>query len=394
MVKRGSQLRRIVFVVPDYEPSLGGTTRHTKNLAGALVARGYDVTVLTQRIDMSWPRTEERNGITVHRLGPPGRGAFAMKLLVLHVAWWLRRHRATIAIVNVIMYPDFAVAAQSVGLGATTVMIWAGVGDATDALSFDQTLAKRALARLRRRALGQVANVTLSGTIASELTGLEFGAHPLVIPTPVDPHRYHAPSPSERSDARAAVRLESTTIAFVYCGHLRALKRVDQLLTAFSQLHAEQPDAHLFVVGGSREDLEDRSEELQLQADLLGLADAVTFIGEVDDVVPFLHAADAFVLPSDREGVSNSLIEALACGVPCIAPPSAGGEEVLDRRCGIVPASNNPTDLLESLRRMCDPVERERLQAGAALAAHRFHLDVVMSQFVSLYQELRARQIG
>src|SRR3954453_7811467 len=101
--------RQVVFVVPDFEPTIGGTTRQTANEARALLARGYCALVLTQQIDQSWLGDECIDGLRVVRITPSSRSGFAMKVVDMQVARWLHRHRREIAIVHVVMYPDFAV---------------------------------------------------------------------------------------------------------------------------------------------------------------------------------------------------------------------------------------------------------------------------------------------
>ena len=194
--------------------------------------------------------------------------------------------------------------------------------------------------------------------------------------------------------ARTRLGLTPTTTAVLYAGHLRALKCVDHLIDAFDKLLADGVEAHLYIVGGSRSDLEDRSDQLKAQAHALALDASITFTGPIEDVITYLFAADVFVLPSEREGISNSIIEALACGVARIAPGNAGGNDVLDRHSGIIPPSNSAADLHRALQQMCDPVQRERFQSGAIHAARRFDVSTVVDQYVWLYQDVRARRIG
>ena len=384
----------VVFMVPDYEPTTGGTTRQTRNLALTLKSHGHHVTVITQRLERSWPSRETIEGIDVVRLGPPSRHGRAMKALVLHVALWLRLNRKRITVSTTIMYPDFVVAAHAAGIADTAVMVWAGLGDATDTLALNQSHARNALARLRRRALRNASHIALSDAIAQEICGLDFGASPHIIPTPVDPAMFRPPIDAQRSEARNQLGIAEPTFVVLYAGHLRALKRVDLLIEAFRQLRDTGVDAHLFILGGSREDLQDRTEQLQTLVTNLRLDPHVTFTGVVNDVVEYFHAADVFALPSDREGISNSLIEALACGLPCIAPPSAGGAEVLDDSCGVIPSSNRPADLLAALQHVCQPAIRERMRIGAATASQRFELQTIAQQYVWLYETLRAKRIG
>ena len=145
-------------------------------------------------------------------------------------------------------------------------------------------------------------------------------------------------------------------------------------------------DARLFLVGDSRADLDDRRAALRAQVKRLGLEDRVEFAGAVPDVRPYLYAADVFVLPSDREGLSNSLLEAMACGLPCVAPASAAGDQVLDPSSGIVPPSNDPRDLADALAHLEDPDLRARLGAGARPAAQHYSLDAVTDRYETLYR--------
>ncbi len=373
----------MVFVVPDFEPTLGGTTRQTANQARALLARGYDALVLTQRLDRAWPRDERRDGLRVVRVGPSGRGAVAMKLLDARIALWLRRHRRRIAIVHVVMYPDFAAAAVAGGgrLGARTVMVWAGVGDATDTVDRDEPetssgarprrAAQLVLRRLRRRVLlrGGVTQVALTGAMAAEVAGALGGPAPEVIPTPVDVDEFRPPTAGERAAARRAAGVGDGEVAVVYAGHLRAAKRVDRLIDAAAVLRDRGVAVRLFVLGDSRTELDDCSGALREQVGRAGLADRVRFTGGVAAVRPYLWAADVFVLPSEREGLSNALLEALACGVPCVAPASAGGDQVLGDDCGAVPASGQPGALAAAVAAVTDPARRPRLSQGARIRA-------------------------
>ncbi len=392
-------LRRglVVFVVPDFEPTLGGTSRQAANQARALLAAGYDAVVLTQRTDPSWPRHEIRDGLCVERIGPGGRGAVSMKLLDLRAAWWLRRRRSTIAIVHVVMYPDFAAAAVLAGCGPRTIMVWAGLGDARDTLARpgaagERTNASHVATRLvraaRRRLLRDVTHVALTTAIEHEVADVLATRAAIIIPTPVDTVRFHPPSDAERVAARQGLGL-GNELAVVYAGHLRASKRVDRLIDAFTRLHAQGVAARLFVLGDSRAELDDCSGALRAQAARSAACERIVFTGGVHDVTPYLRAADVFVLPSDREGLSNAMLEALASGVPCIASASAGGVEVLDDTCGIVPDEATPEALATAMGLLADPQRRAHLGVGARRRAMAFSLVSVTTEYERLYARMR-----
>src|SRR5207247_4214748 len=120
------------------------------------------------------------------------------------------------------------------------------------------------------------------------------------------------------------------------------------------------------LVGGARGTAEDTELALRELVARLGLEAVVSFCGVQRDPRPFLWAADVLVLPSLREGMPNSLLEAMACGLPCVAPASAGGEELLEAETGIVPRSNEPSELAAALGRLAtDPRLREELGRAA-----------------------------
>src|SRR5262249_45653469 len=256
----------VVFVVPDFVPTLGGTTRQTQNQARELAARGYDVVIVTQRVEPQWPRAEIVDGIRVRRVGLSSRTRLRMKLLVLSVALWLRRRRNDIAAVNVIMYPDFVVSAALAGVADRTVMCWAGLGDATDTIGGASTV-RAPLRSVRRRALSQAAQVALTPALRHELDDLGIGHDVTVIPTPVDVNEFRPATPSERTEARDALRIDETDFVIAYTGHLRGLKRVERLAEAFALLVTSGRPARLLLVGSTRADLLDRPTKLREQLD-------------------------------------------------------------------------------------------------------------------------------
>lgn len=376
----------IVFVTPDFEPTAGGTTSQIAAQARALRARGHDVVVLTQRLERGWPRAEVRGGLSVRRFGPSGRGSLAMKALLLRVAWWLRRRRHRITAVHVIMYPDFALAARLAGLGKRTVMVWAGLGDATDTLGRIPDLLRRVLRGARRRALARVSHVALTPALSAELALHGLTRAVSIVPTAVDTVRFRPPTAEERATARRAIGIADDEVALVYTGHLRSLKRVDRIVDALARLVAGGHPVRLVVVGGGRADLDDCTDELRAQVRRLGLESRVVFTGVVDDVERYLQACDVFVLTSDREGLPNSLLEAMAVGLPSVATATAAGSQVLDPETGIVPISTDPETIAAAIERLvADRELRTTMGAAARRASARYALPVVVQRYEEMY---------
>jgi len=137
-----------------------------------------------------------------------------------------------------------------------------------------------------------------------------------VIPNGADCERF-SPAPERSPGKRLRVLCVSRLIA---------RKGVDDLIRA---LHALTEPADLTIVGSGN-----LESELKALTSQLGIGERVTFLGAHDhEALPDLYrAADLFVLPSHNEGMSNTVLEALASGLPVLLTPTGGTEELLDEQ--------------------------------------------------------------
>ncbi|MBL8771283.1 MAG: glycosyltransferase [Phenylobacterium sp.] len=143
----------------------------------------------------------------------------------------------------------------------------------------------------------------------------------------------------------------------VAVGRLHPQKNYPRLLDALRLARESRPELRLLVLGGGPDKAR---AALEAQARGAGVADAVRFEGEVADPFPLVARASAYVLASRWEGASNSLLEALACGVPVVASRSAGAApDVLGHgRFGVLVDPDSPSDLARGLLAQTDPATR------------------------------------
>jgi L-malate glycosyltransferase len=375
-----------VIAVPDFEPAVGGTVRHGGLIARGLARRGLDVVVVTRRREAGWPRRERRDGLLVERVGPPGTGAVSDARALLGLARRLRGSRRRIAVVQTLMWPDAATAAAAAGVLRRTVVMWAIRGEIERALSPGATARRRLLVSLRRRHLARCAHVTLTPSMEAELAATALPVRSELIPVPVDTTAFRPATAVEREGARAALDLAPDAFVVVFVGHLEPRKGVERLVEAFARLAGDHARSRLLLVGGGRGVAGNTEPALRALVRAEGLDDAVRFCGVQQDPRPYLRAADVFALPSFREGMPNTLLEAMASGLPCVAPASAGGDELLDAETGLVPASNEPADLLVALTALAsDPGRRAAMGRAAAERARAFDVERVLDRFVELY---------
>jgi glycosyltransferase involved in cell wall biosynthesis len=180
----------------------------------------------------------------------------------------------------------------------------------------------------------------------------------------------------------------------VYTGRLLRGKGLEGLLDAFADLARRRP-AHLVLVGSGAGQSLSVEETLRSRVAAEGLAPRVTFTGRVDDVAPWLRAADVFVFPSAFEALGLSLLEAAACGLPLVGSRTGGIVDVIaEGRSGrLVPPSDTASlrAVLEEL--LADEPRRIAFgQEARASARARFDLGDNVAAYRALFAELAARR--
>jgi glycosyltransferase involved in cell wall biosynthesis len=168
----------------------------------------------------------------------------------------------------------------------------------------------------------------LDGLVDSEAVAAE---RTVCLPNGVDTERF-APVPlSLRAAGRVELGLPPHAFLFGCVARLVEVKRHCDLLDGFAAAARQRPDTALVLVGGGP-----LQAELRARAERLDIADRVLFLGERNDIERLLPLFDAFALCSRTEGMSNAVLEAMACGLPCVATAVGGNPETLDRHTGLL----------------------------------------------------------
>jgi sugar transferase (PEP-CTERM/EpsH1 system associated) len=127
--------------------------------------------------------------------------------------------------------------------------------------------------------------------------------------------------------------------------------------------------------------------------DAAGMRELAWLPGERNDVPEILCGLDCFALPSLAEGISNTILEAMACGLPVVATRVGGNPELVeDGMTGrLVPAANPESMATALLHYFDDPVlARRHGRAGRHAVVQRFSLDRMVADYLSLYDRLTA----
>jgi N-acetyl-alpha-D-glucosaminyl L-malate synthase BshA len=171
----------------------------------------------------------------------------------------------------------------------------------------------------------------------------------------------------------------------VHVSNFRPVKRVGMVLDIFRMIQARRPSRLVMIGDGPDRPAAER------QAALMGLADHVDFVGEQQDLVPWLSAADVFLLPSSQESFGLAALEAMACGVPVIASGVGGLPEVIaDGRTGYVCDPADGRAMADrALALLDDPPRRDEMaRAAAADVRARFSVNAIVPRYEALYEQV------
>jgi len=243
--------------------------------------------------------------------------------------------------------------------------------------------------------------ITIDKDIDEQLACLGIPKHlRMWIPNGVDVEHFCPVAATQKERMRADLLLPAGPVA-VFTGRLVSLKRVDQLIAAWGGIRQNYPGATLLIIGAGPEETALKFAAYPAEPTPAGVEDdrgtGIRFLGEIQDVAPYLQAADLFILPSSREGLSVSLLEAMACGLAAIATNVGGnGDLIHHQQTGwLVPGdagADLPARLAEAVRTLLadEPLRTRIARAGREYIAQSYSLAGVTKCLHELYLGLAA----
>jgi glycosyltransferase involved in cell wall biosynthesis len=380
--EREEKLPGVAMIISSFYPHIGGAERQAQQLASRLLQNGVTVHVLTRRLPGLVPY-EEIDGIPIHRVTTIGRGALASLSYTASALMWLFRHRSDLDVLH--CYQPFS--PMTIGLTAKALWDKPIIVKLTTSGSHGnlREIQRMPLTQMRKRMMQRVDRfVAISAEMMAELRAWDIPAERIVqIPNGVDTNGFAPPTLKDKQRAREVLGLANTVQVTVYAGRLTAKKRVDILLQAWKFVCRLHTSARLLLVGDGPE-----RTALQALAGELDLGQSVTFCGAQPEVLPYLHAADLFVLPSVSEGLSNALLEAMAAGLSCIASNIGGNVDLIaDEENGVLFEPGNIKQLTDMLLRLSrNEAEREEFGRRARETVEaNYSMDRVAEKYMELY---------
>jgi len=202
-----------------------------------------------------------------------------------------------------------------------------------------------------------------------------------VIPNGVDLARF---GPADTSDKPEGLRLLTV-------GRLSMTKRVEMLIEAVEVLHNDGLDVHLTIAGGGG--LEEQLKQMIVQQ---GLGEIIEMVGRVEPKeMPALYRQnDILVSATMQEGMSNAMLEAMACALPIITTPCEGVEELISDN-GIVVEEGSARSIADAVRSLAEDGRKyEQMSTAGRSNAEQFSWKSVAEKYLACYNAVMNEHFG
>lgn len=339
-------MRKILMVTERYVPIWGGAENQLRQLIPYIVDSGFQVSVVTRR----WRREMEKNeivdGVSVFRLGVPGRNPAATLLFIFHLLFFLifSGRRFDVYHSHGVVKMGVLCRIGAMCTGANNIVKIATAGKVKPLQS---SILGRFILRLFKQSDGVVC---MTREIRKELDSVGFPRDNVFpIPNAVDCNRFYPErNVLKRRQFRHKLGIPEDARLVLFSGRLVSRKGVDVLISAWDQLQ-DISDLYLLVLGSGTDQVDSVERDVHIYVKEKGLQ-RLYFLGEKDHPEKFLANCDIFVFPSRLEGFPNALMEAMASELPVIVSRIGGNIDlVVENESGLFFEKDNAQELAECI---------------------------------------------
>jgi glycosyltransferase involved in cell wall biosynthesis len=390
---------KVLMVISQFYPIIGGAERQAQLLAGKLIEKGLEVRVVTGWWRFRTATKEIIDGVQLVRnfsfwgmWGIKGLRPLGVLTYMVTLGVYLLYHKREYDLIHVhqALYPAFV----SIVIGKQLLNKPVIVKTASSGMTSDiRQLRGYPLGDFQLRHLIKQMEVLVANSKAGgeEFNDIGFPESQIeYIPNGVN-------LPQDRKANYGQMKRVITT------SRLSKEKGIDILLRAWARVMRKEKGLKLIILGDGF-----LERELKSLSESLGVMESVAFMGMIQNVMEYVKNADLFVLPSRTEGLSNALLEAMSCGLPCIATNVGGNIELIaeDDQKKIMPGEFyiakkgllvNPEDVEGISEAMLylirNGMKREELGNQARLSIQQnYSIDLIADNYIELYERMMGRK--
>ena len=394
------QRLRVGLLVSWFHPAESGAERQALEQGRELVRQGHQVGVITGRLP-GRPGFETIDGLEVHRvihsirLGP----LFGLSYLASAVAALVRLgSRFDVIHTHQALWEAIAAGLARPGLGRVPVLVQPASSGAFG--EADQLRTLRGWPILLRWMLRNDGFAAISRDIANQWRDLGVPDDRLWLSrSGVDARRFH-PGPSTW-DSPASPNSPSLPPRprVIFTGRLHPQKNLDLLIDVWPEARRRAGGVGSLILAGDGPERDRLEQQAARRLKPFGpeAVGSIRWLGRVADPSMLLRAGDLFVLPSVAEGMSNSLLEAMASGLPSVVSNIGGNVDLISEEPEATGRLVDPHDRdgwIEALGvLLSDPTTRQTMgrRARARIEAE-YDLPVVVAANLAIYRELIRRR--
>lgn len=389
--KKEAQQLSILMICPQYLPIVGGYERAAERLSTALSERSHNIMVITERRKMEWPAKETIDGVKVCRLWCIYRPRLHILTALTSFALFLLIKGRRFDVWHVHQYGLHAALAVALGKLLRRPVVLKLTSSANHGLARATKIGRFALltAVLLKRV---TAIVALTQETARE--ALAFGISPERIHqlgNGVDTTTFYPHNELERNKLKQMLGIDLHRIV-IYVGRFSTEKNPDGLLQAWINARPFLTEEwKLILVGGGP--MHDELESTILEH---GLEGSVTIIGQQRNVEQWMGAADIYVISSHNEGLSNTMLEAMASGLPVIATRVSGVTELVDdSKAGLVAKLGDVDNLAQALVCLANDALLRKSMGSIArqVIEQRYSIEAVAEGHEAMYRHILAKGV-
>jgi len=333
---------KVCILMDSFYPIVGGGEAHARLLAAELIKRKVQVFVLTRRRLKEFSELDNVDGVEVIRVLPYGLQRFGKYIMLLPTMIRLIKLHNRYDVIYVCGLRLLGMIAVPMGklMHKKVILRSESCGEmsgdfATSNLeknkhTFIVGIVRKMIALRNRLLFAADKLLAISSVIKDEYITAGVNEKKIVmIPNGIDTDKYRPVGNEEKIALRTRLGLPDKLV-FVYTGKLNRGKGLELLLEVWVNIIVQYDNVHLCLVGSGDFQALGCENELRHYVEAKQLNQHVTFTGYVDNVSEYLQAADYFLLPSESEAQSISLIEALACELPAIATAAGGIVDIVE----------------------------------------------------------------